>query len=101
MRLIDKSMNRIPRARDPKYDVKEHVLEFSSLVLNSQHSPMIACMPLLVLTEKCQSEFLLSKFSCLLLLLLLWWWFFRYIHFGILFIYLISHMLQKGEKYKL
>ena len=30
--------------RDPKCDGKEHVLRFSTFVMNSQHSPMIACV---------------------------------------------------------
>ena len=58
MRLIDTQLiNRIPCTRDPKYDVKEHALEFSTFVMNSQHSSMIACVPSLVFTEKCHSEF--------------------------------------------
>ena len=72
MRLIDTLLiNRIPCARDLKCDVKEHALEFSTFVMNSQHSSMIACMPSLVFTKKCQSDFLLPKFFCLLLFLLL------------------------------
>ena len=39
MRLIDTLLiNRIPCTGDPTCDVKKHVLEFSTLVMNSQHS---------------------------------------------------------------
>ena len=40
MRLIDTLLiNRIPCTRDPKYDMKESVLGFSTLVMNSRHRP--------------------------------------------------------------
>ena len=65
MRVIDSVLiNRIPCTRDPKCDVKEHALEFSTFLMNSQRKlhGMIAYMPYLVFTEKCQSESLLPSF---------------------------------------